>query len=86
MAWSWERQGSHINEMEAIDVLLQHKAKSRSQKCFASVYLHLVDSQVSIGVFTKKKIEQQSVTESHPQSQRLVLGSPLAPSFHLRQE
>ena len=37
MAWSWKRRGSHINELESIAVLLQIKAKSRSQNNFGSV-------------------------------------------------
>ena len=81
MAWSWKRQGSHINELEAIAILLQLKAKSRSQKNFASVYLHLVDSQVSIGVFTKKRSSSRLLQRVIRRANALCLAAHLHPVF-----
>ena len=79
MAWSWKRRGSHINELEAVAVLLQVKAKSRSQNNFASAYLHLVDSQVSIGVFTKKRSSSRVVQRVIRRANALCLAALLQP-------
>ena len=81
MAWSWKRQGSHINELEAIAILLQLKAKSRSQKNFASVYLHLVDSQVSIAVLTKKRSSSRVLQRVIRRANALCLAAHLHPVF-----
>ena len=81
MAWSWKRRGSHINELEAIAILLQLKAKSRSQNNFASVYLHLVDSQVSIGVFTKKRSSSRLLQRVIRRANALCLAAHLHPVF-----
>ena len=55
MSWAWRRADAHINELKSIAVLVQLKARARKSGNFNTVFLHLVDSQVALGVFMKRR-------------------------------
>ena len=81
MAWAWRRKGSHINELESIAILLQMKAKARKPSNFGTVYLHLVDSQVAIGIFTKKRSSSRVLQRVIRRANALALAAHLHPVF-----
>ena len=55
MAYCWKRSGSHINELESQAILMELRARSRKVANFSTVYLHLVDPQVALSIFTKNR-------------------------------
>ena len=50
----WKRE-AHINELEARAGLADLRRRTRSKRHIGSKYLHLYDSQVCLGVMTKKR-------------------------------
>ncbi len=51
----WRDTTAHINELEMRAALAEVKRRSRSARNHGTRYLHLVDSQVSLGVLTKRR-------------------------------
>ena len=53
-AFQWKRSG-HINELEARAGLADLKRRTRRVRSHGKRYLHLFDSQVTLGIMTKKR-------------------------------
>ena len=81
MSWTWRRADAHINELEAIAVLVQLKARARSTGNFNTVFLHLVDSQVALGVFMKRRSSSRLLQRILRRANALCLACNLLPIF-----
>ena len=81
MSWAWKRVGAHINELESLAILMELRRRSRSTKNFDCTYLHLVDSQVAIGVFTKKRSSSRLLQRVLRRANSLCLAIGLHPIF-----
>ena len=81
MSWAWQREGSHINVLESVAVLVELKRRARAVTNFHSTYLHLVDSQVAIGVFTKKRSSSRMLQRVLRKANALCLAANLVPVF-----
>ena len=81
MSWAWKRANAHINELEALAVLMELRRRSRSTRNFDCTYLHLCDSQVAIGVFTKRRSSSRLLQRVITRANALCLASGLFPVF-----
>ena len=81
MSWTWRRADAHINELEAIAVLVQLKARARSIGGFNTVFLHLVDSQVALGVFMKRRSSSRLLQRVLRRANAICLACNLLPIF-----
>ena len=79
MAYCWKRSGSHINELESQAILMELRARSRKVANFSTVYLHLVDSQVALGIFTKKRTSSRLLQRVIRRANALCLATHLYP-------
>ena len=87
MAWTWKRAGAHINELEALAILTELKSRSRSTKNFSTTYVHLVDSQVRLGVFLKRRTSSRLLQRIITRANCLCLAAGLSPVFiYIRSE
>ena len=81
MSWAWRRADAHINELESIAVLVQLKAPARKSGNFNTVFLHLVDSQVALGVFMKRRSSSRLLQRVLRRANVLCLACNLLPIF-----
>ena len=81
MSWAWKRSDAHINELESLAVLMELRRRSRSTRNFDCTYLHLVDSQVAIGVCTKKRSSSRLLQRVLRRANALCLASGLHPVY-----
>ena len=81
MAWTWQRQGSHINELESLAILAELKARTRNAKNFSMAYVHLVDSQVALGIFTKRRTSSRLLQRVIRRANCICLSANLLPVF-----
>ena len=79
VAYCWKRSGSHINELESQAILMELRARSRKVANFSTVYLHLVDSQVALGIFTKKRTSSRLLQRVIRRANALCLAAHLYP-------
>ena len=79
MAYCWKRSGSHINELESQAILMELRARSRKVANFSTLYLHLVDSQVALGIFTKKRTSSRLLQRVIRRANALCLAAHLYP-------
>ena len=81
MSWAWKRSDAHINELESLAVLMELRRRSRSTRNFDCTYLHLVDSQVAIGVFSKRRSSSRLLQRVLRRANALCLASGLHPVY-----
>ena len=81
MSWTWRRAGAHIKELESIAVSCQLKARFRNVGNFNTVFLHLVDSQVALGIFMKRRTSSKLLQRVLRRANAICLASNLLPVF-----
>ena len=81
MSWTSKRDGSYVNEMESLAILAELKARSRIARYFNTVYVHLVDSQLALGLFTKRRTSLNILQRVIRRASSLCLASNLMPVF-----
>ena len=81
MAWTWQRAGAHINELEALAIVAELKARTRNSRSFNTVYIHLVDSQVALGIFTKKRTSSNTLQRVIRRANCICLSANILPVF-----
>ena len=85
MISAWKRSHAHINVLEAIAVLVEINRRARSTANFHTTYLHLVDSQVALGVFTKERSSSRMLQRFLRKANASCLAANLLPVFaHVR--
>ena len=87
MSWASKRGGSHIHELESLAILMELRRRTRSIRNVDCTYLHLVDSQFAIGVFTKKRSSSCLFQRVLRRANALCLASGLHPVYvYIRSE
>ena len=81
MVWTWKRAGSHNNGIESLAILAELKARSRNSRNFSTVYVNLVDSQVVLSIFTKRRTSLSLLQRVIRRANSLCLASNLMPVF-----
>ena len=79
--WGWKTKGAHINELEARAAMTELKRRSRSARSVGMMYLHLVDSQVCLGVLTKKRSSSHKLARVIRKMNSLELASHMMPVY-----
>ena len=85
LSCTWDLPGDHINSLEARALLLALRWRARSSDKIGERFLHLVDSKVALGAFTKHRSNSRSFNYLVTRSAALQLAASLVPVLaHVR--
>ena len=79
--FAWKHDGGHINLLEMLAALSELKRRTRQLAGIGSRYLHLLDSQVALGVLTKKRSSSRILMKVCRKFSALELASSCKPFF-----
>ena len=86
--WTWKvvrgfvwRKAAHINELEARAGFADLRRRTRSKRNVGSKYLHLYDSQVCLGVMTKKRSSSYLLARVVRRADAIELASFVHPCY-----
>jgi hypothetical protein len=81
LSFSWKVKGQHINELESRAALSEMKRRTRHTKSLYQCYLHLVDSQVCLGVLSKKRSSSYQLQRVIRRMDAIELSAMLCPIY-----
>ena len=79
LSCAWEVEGDHINSLECRALLLALRWRSRAMTRLGKHFLHLVDSKVALGAFTKHRSNSRAFNYLVTRSAALQLASGMTP-------